>query len=200
MSSLRDRLAHCLQEARGGSPTALGEALELCRKYLLHIALQEIHPQLLAKAGASDLVQETFAAAQRDFPNFHGTTEKAWLAWLRQILLHCIKNLVRLYKQTAKRNMAQEVMQLQDLENCAKPPLHLTTPSAEVMAAEQAHKIDQAIARLPTHYRALIHWRYRDRLSFEEMAGKINKSVDATRHLWQRAIHRLQRELVPGHA
>src|SRR5262249_13094013 len=53
--------------ARGGSPEALGQLLELCRRYLLQVANAELETLLQAKAGASDLVQETFLEAQRVF-------------------------------------------------------------------------------------------------------------------------------------
>ena len=49
--------------------------LDACRAYLLLIAGREPDTQLRAKAGASDLVQETLLEAFRDFAGFHGDTE-----------------------------------------------------------------------------------------------------------------------------
>jgi RNA polymerase sigma-70 factor (ECF subfamily) len=46
--------------ARKGSREALGRLLETCRPYLLLVANNELDRDLQAKAGASDLVQETF--------------------------------------------------------------------------------------------------------------------------------------------
>lgn len=67
MSRSTVKLANWIAAARDGSDDALGESLEACRAYLLLVARQEIDPALMAKAGASDLVQETFLEAQRDF-------------------------------------------------------------------------------------------------------------------------------------
>jgi RNA polymerase sigma-70 factor (ECF subfamily) len=100
-----DRLA----AARAGSQEALGEALEACRHYLLLIADRELDPDLRAKGGASDLVQETFLEAHRDFPRFEGKTESELLAWLRQLLLHNLSNFTRRYRATAKREVTREI-------------------------------------------------------------------------------------------
>ena len=64
-----------LPAARAGSSEALGQMLDAYRAYLLQIAGRELDTQLRAKAGASDLVQETLLEAFRDFAGFHGDTE-----------------------------------------------------------------------------------------------------------------------------
>src|SRR5262245_50318676 len=102
-------VAGWLPAARAGSQEALGLALEACRNYLLLIAERELDPDLRAKGGASDLVQETFLEAFRDFSRFHGTSEVELLAWLRQLLLHNLANFARRYRDTAKRQVGREV-------------------------------------------------------------------------------------------
>src|SRR5262249_58319869 len=91
-----------LDEARAGSRAALGRVLEACRGYLMMIARQELDRDLQAKGSASDLVQETFLEAQRDFDRFSGTTEEELLAWLRRLLLNNIANFTRPYRDTDK--------------------------------------------------------------------------------------------------
>src|SRR5262245_58290664 len=76
--------ARWLSDARAGSPEALGAVLEACRGYLLLIAQGELSPDLRAKAGASDLVQQTFLDAQRDFGRFRGESVAELRAWLRR--------------------------------------------------------------------------------------------------------------------
>src|SRR5262245_17294596 len=109
MSGRLKDAAGLLAAARGGSREALGEALEACRAYLLHVAQRELAPALQAKGGASDLVQETFLDAQRDFHRFHGGSEEELLAWLRQVLRHKLANFTRHYRGTDKRAVAREV-------------------------------------------------------------------------------------------
>src|SRR4051812_46159075 len=67
-----DRNIVSIRRARAGSHEALGQLLDGCRGYLLRIARDELDPRLQAKGGASDLVQETFLEAQRDFAAFTG--------------------------------------------------------------------------------------------------------------------------------
>jgi RNA polymerase sigma-70 factor (ECF subfamily) len=98
-----------LQAAQAGSVEALGLLLEQCRHYLLDVANRELDSPLQPKAGASDLVQETFAQAQRLFDRFQGRSERELLAWLRAILLHGLAELTRQYQGTAKRRLGREV-------------------------------------------------------------------------------------------
>src|SRR5438874_308510 len=75
-----------LAAARGGCRQALGALLERYRDYLLLLARAELAPDLRPKEGASDLVQQTFLEAQRDFAAFQGRTEEELLAWLKRLL------------------------------------------------------------------------------------------------------------------
>src|SRR5215469_16366338 len=101
-------IATWLPAARAGSREALGHVLEACRGYLLLIARQELEPALQAKGGASDLVQQTFLEAQRDFAGFHGTTHEALLAWMRRLLLNNLANFRRDHRRK-KRRVTREV-------------------------------------------------------------------------------------------
>jgi hypothetical protein len=61
-----------IEAARRGSGDALGQVLAYCQQYLLALADHELTPDLQAKLGASDLVQDTFLEALRDFGKFQG--------------------------------------------------------------------------------------------------------------------------------
>src|SRR2546423_1075372 len=109
MSAPRGEATRYLAAARAGSNEALGQALEVCRAYLLRIANDGLDAALRAKGGASDLVQETFLEAQRDFPRFNGTSDAEWKAWLRQLLVHNAANFARRYRGTGKRRADRAV-------------------------------------------------------------------------------------------
>src|SRR5262245_42002691 len=93
-----------LDAAREGDAVALGKLLELYRQYLALLARLQIGRRLQGKADASDVVQETFLKAHRDFPNFRGKTEAEWMSWLRQILAFQVGQLVRHYCGTQRRD------------------------------------------------------------------------------------------------
>jgi RNA polymerase sigma-70 factor (ECF subfamily) len=193
-----DDLTGWLIAARGGSAEALGQALEACRAYLLLVANRELEPELQAKAGASDLVQETFLNAQRNFHQFQGASPEELRGWLRAILLNNLGNLRRRYRDTDKRQLARELsLESDDSQDDLKKNLAANTPSPSDHAVrhEQTAAVEQALARLPEDHRQVIVWRHQENCSFEEIGQRLGRSVDAARMLWWRAIERLQDEL-----
>jgi RNA polymerase sigma-70 factor (ECF subfamily) len=191
-------MEHWLPAARAGSREALGQALEACRNYLLHVANRQLDSELLAKGGASDLVQETFLEAQRDFAQFQGTTADELRGWLLRLLLNNALNFARHYRGTAKRQLDREQALPADSPSAAPGaglPAQTPTPSALAMAHEKAQAVEQALARLPEDYRRVIQWRYQEDRPFEEIAQLMQRSENAVRKLWFRAIERLQEEL-----
>jgi RNA polymerase sigma-70 factor (ECF subfamily) len=183
--------------ARTGSSEALGQILEAYRGYLLLIAQRELEPDLQAKGGASDLVQETFLKAQRHFAGFQGNTEGELKAWLRQLLLNNLADFTRLYRATDKRQVGREVMLdagTSSTAPTAEPAGDTPTPSAQAMEQEQARAIQQALERLPDDYRLVLRYRYEEERSFEDIGRLMNLSPNAARKLWLRAIKRLRQE------
>ena len=196
MSDPEQRLA----AAREGSPEALGQALQACRGYLLLLAERELEPELRGKGGASDLVQETFLEAQKDFAHFQGNSEDELRAWLRQILLHNLANFTRRYRATAKRRLGREVA-LEVSGSSADREGGLTldalSPSGLAMEEEQAQALRRALERLPDDYRQVILLHYQEQRPFEDIAPLMNRSYEAVRSLWARAIRRLRHEMEP---
>jgi RNA polymerase sigma-70 factor (ECF subfamily) len=189
--------ARWLAAARAGSPEALGQLLEECRDYLLLVADRELDPALRAKGGASDLVQETFLDAQRDFPRFHGDSETELLAWLRRLLRNNLVSFTRLYRETKKRHVGHEVrLGGDDSARAAGEGLAAEdpSPSRQAMAHENSQAIQQALARLPEDYHRVLLLRYQEELSFEEIGQRMGRTANGARKLWLRAIKRLQEE------
>src|SRR5687767_14806787 len=98
MHATTDECSRLLTEARAGSTAALGELLEHHRAYLLKVAREHITPKLYPKVDASDLVQETFLDAHRDFDRFHGEGEAELRAWLRRLVLNNAANFFRRFR------------------------------------------------------------------------------------------------------
>jgi RNA polymerase sigma-70 factor (ECF subfamily) len=187
-----------LAAARAGSREALGEALQAYRTYLLLIAQQELDPELRAKGGASDLVQETFIDAQRLIGSFKGTSEGPWAAWLRELLLNNVADFVRRYRATGKRRVSREVGQPagdSSADRGAEAASDTPTPSVTAMAAEKAAALERALGRLPEDYREVLLLRYQGDLSFEEIGRRLGRSANAARKLWLRALRKLEQEL-----
>jgi RNA polymerase sigma-70 factor (ECF subfamily) len=198
MAEPTDSAAQWLPAARAGSREALGKLLEATRRYLLTIAQQELDPDLRAKNSPSDVVQETFVEVQRAFGQFQGDTEAELLAWLRQLLLHRVGKLRRRYRDTQKRRLAREVALGGD-DSSDGPAGGLAanalSPSGQAVEHEQDQALQAALGRLPEDYRRVITLRYEEQLPFEEIGRLLQRSPEAARKLWARAVERLHEEL-----
>src|SRR5438270_6787538 len=86
-----------LRLAQAGDRQALGPLLEQYRNYLGLLARVQIGRRLRGKVDDSDLIQETFLEAHRNFGRFRGNSEAELVSWLRQILAANLANLVRRY-------------------------------------------------------------------------------------------------------
>lgn len=187
-----------LDAARAGSPEAMGQLLEMCRAYLLGIANRELESQLQAKAGASDLVQDAFLEAQRIFSRFQGGSADELLAWLRAILLNKVSDFTRQYRGTEMRQIDREVaLDPGNADSAVNvlPAADTPTPSSVVARDEQAELLQRALTRLPENYRQILVWRQWEDLTFEEIARRLERTPEAARKLWLRALERLQEEL-----
>ena len=188
-----------LQTAKNGSNSALGHVLEACRGYMLLLANRALDEDLRLKTAPSDLVQETFFYAQRDFPAFLGTTEKELFAWLTQILINRLRNSVRHYKGTKKRDVRREVAMEQELDRMASELFAADdTPSALVAALEEEKQIRECLAKMPELDREVLILRTWEGRSFTEIGEILDRSSEAVRKQWSRAVERLGRMLEDG--
>jgi RNA polymerase sigma-70 factor (ECF subfamily) len=196
MSESGSESAKWLPAARQGSQEAIGNALQACRGYLLQIAQRELGADLLAKGGASDLVQQTLMDAFRDFGRFQGTSEGELLQWLRRLLLNNLADFARQYREAGKRQLDREV----SLGGKSSGPglmlsAAIPTPSGDAVAHEESDAVVRVLDRLPEDYRRVITLRYQEDRSFEEIGTALGLSANAARKLLVRAIERVSREL-----
>lgn len=187
-----EQLERWLREARNGSPSALGRALEASRNYLLVVAHRQLGGRLKPKVGASDLVQDTFLAAQQGFGAFRGATEHEFFAWLLGIMAHRVANNVRHYARTQRRNVAFE-RPLATLEGGSgrirDPGL---TPGTSFLALDEQRRVREAIERLNEPMKSILLERSFQGVSFAEIGARYDCSADAARKTWLRAVRKLQ--------
>jgi len=176
-----------------------GRLMDGLRQYLLMMANQVIGPELQAKLGPSDLVQDTFLEAQRHPGGFEGRSEPEIRAWLRKILECRLANLRRSYLGTEKRDVAREVAlgAIGSQSGQAAPivPSRTPTPSNHALWNERTQALEQAMQRLPEHYRQAVAWRHQDGLSWDEIGRRMSCTAEAARKVWSRAIVQLKREV-----
>jgi len=175
----------------------LGQLLDAYRHYLSLVARLQIGRRLQGKVDASDVVQEAFLNAHRSFAQFRGKTETELLAWLRQILVSHLVNLVRRYHGTQRRNIRLERELAAEVDRSSRdldPALFAkqSTPSQQASRREQAVLLANALQKLPEAYREVIILRHLEGLSFPEVAERLGRSVDSVDKRWVRALARLR--------
>ncbi len=178
-----------------GAEGALAQLLELYRPYLLAIANEEFDPALRGKAAPSDLVQETLVRVTKRSPVELPQSESEFRAWLRKILIRRFDSLRKRYRRTAKRQIRRE-RSLDDIDvrDYLKSMISAAdqTPGSQAVANERREQVQQALKRLAKEYRTVILWHNRDGLSWPQIGLKLNRSPDAARMLWKRAVQQLK--------
>lgn len=190
-----------LNQARAGDLTALGQLMELHRAYLRLLASQEIGRQLQGKVGASDIVQETFLDAHRQFPRFEGTQAAQFENWLRTILAGRLANTFRHYLGTQARNaqLEREVMARFDESTCGLSQMLVapqSSPSQHLEKKEIGTQVAQLLSQMPKDYQEVLTMRHLEGLTFPQIAARMGKSVDSVEKLWLRGITQLRRDFM----
>lgn len=197
-TSQRD-IATALSRAKKGDPAALGQVLESFHPQIKLLAKMEIGRNLQGKVGASDVVQDVFLQASRQFANFQGVDLPQFNRWLRTILAGTLANTMRHYFGTQARNLhlERDVNQRLDESACQLGSMLVagqSSPSQHVMADEQSRLVATAMNRLAPDYQTVIELRHLDGLTFPQIAEKMGRSVDSVEKLWLRGITKLRQE------
>ena len=193
-----------IQRTRAGDRAAENELLQKCRSYISLIARAQIEGWMRTKVDASDLVQQTLLEAHQGLEQFKGETEAEWLCWLRGILKHNTLDFARKYQGAAKRDVKREfsfdqyatasrsTAQKWELKDSTE------TPSRILLNREQEILMADAVSELPEDYQEVIMLRNLQRLSFKQVAERMNRSPGAVQMLWLRALNQLQERLERG--
>ncbi len=200
MGEAVDPTLELLDQARTGDGPALGRLLESYRAYLGVLARIQIGRRLQGKADPSDIVQEAFLGAARDFEQFRGKTEAEFRAWLRQILASLVANLVRHYQGTQRRDVRLERRLAVELDQSSVAldrglVAPHSSPSQQAARREQAVVLANALSRLPAEWRDLLILRHLEGLTFPEVAQRLGRTVDVLKKQWPRALAGLRRLL-----
>jgi RNA polymerase sigma-70 factor (ECF subfamily) len=191
--------AQLLARARQGGE-GLGALLELYRNYLHLLARAQLGSRLRGMVNPSDLVQQTFLEACRDFDQFQGTTEAQWRTWLRRILTHNLATVVERNIRARKRDLRRRVSLNQRIASPQHSPARVeavlacpgSSPSAQAQRQEASVVVTNRLAQLPPVYREVVLLRNFEGLSFEEVARRMDRTPGAARALWVRALDRLR--------
>lgn len=194
------------RQARTGQKESLGALLELYRNYLLLLARTQVDLHLQRRGSPSDVVQETFLEAYRDFARFRGGSLAELRAWLRRILVNNVYRLVEKQLEAQKRSLRREVSIDECAEALEKSSASLekglvsrgSSPSEREERGEVAVLVADLLAALPPRYREVLVLRNLEGLPFDEVAERLAITAGAARMLWMRALERVKEQLEEG--
>lgn len=186
--------------AQQGSSSCLGQLLMLYTNYLKLLVATQLDSRLRARVSPSDIVQDTFFEAHRDFDQFRGQSTAEFVAWLRRIVLNNILRVVEQHVLAEKRDVRREVSIEEIGRRLEQSTMRLETfliqtaesPSGCAVRNENEILLADALAELPTEYREVLLLRHIEGLPFEDVAKRMERSAGAVRMLWLRALKKLR--------
>lgn len=190
-------IASAINRGRAGSSDAVGALLELYREYLLTVASERVTGDIRGKVSPSDLVQDTFQRAAENFPEFRGQTEPELRQWLLQILKNRAADVFRQW-YAEKRDVSMEVSLSEFFRNGNRSQ-DMTpgspSPMSDLIRKDLLAGVYSAIATLSDDRRQVITMYCLEGCDYDEVAKKLNRTPEAVRKLFFRAIEQLSSTL-----
>ncbi|MDJ0976574.1 MAG: RNA polymerase sigma factor [Planctomycetota bacterium] len=189
--------AELVQRAQDGDEQSFAQLIESYRTRLLAFLTGRIPRTLKRKITAEDVFQEVSVTAHARLASFEYRGDGAFRAWLWQIAQLKLREAVRRFAGTAKRGGAAEISRggRRDTGLFEAPQ---GTPSEYAMAGELEERVHQALGRLSDDYRAVLTLVRIEQQSLREAAVAMDKSYEATKKLYGRAVAALAHEITRG--
>ena len=177
-----DQTRRFLVGAKSGDQVARGELLERLRPRLLLWVSTRLSRALKEKVEADDVVQEILLAVHKGLDQFEGDDDRAFLAWLFTVAENRIRDLADHFGALKRRS--PEAFTFSQ-----------TSPSAAAARNELAIKMRDALARLSEPHRQVIQLRRFEEAPVAAIAKRMDRSENAIRILYCRAIQALRQEM-----
>ncbi len=175
---------HLLGEALKGDEIAQGELLERLRRRLVIWAATRMSYDLKTKVEPEDIAQEVLLKLHKALPAFSGQGERVFFGWVFKVAENHIRDEVD-YHAAKKRQRPPTI----------RRSFSQTTPSMAAARTEQARRVKQAISTLPEDYRRVIQLRRIEHQEVKEVAALMERSENAVRTLYCRALKALGAEI-----
>jgi RNA polymerase sigma-70 factor (ECF subfamily) len=180
------RTRHFIRPALDGDESAAQALLERLRPRLVLWAAGKLSRALRAKVEPEDVAQEVLLAVHQGLPSFEGRgaagepgDDRAFFAWVFKVAENRIKDLAD-YHGALKRQPGLLVSQSQ------------TSPSQAALRNEDVARVARAVEELPDDYREVIRLRRFENLEVAEVAELMQRSPNAVRVLYCRALKALK--------
>lgn len=173
-------IERCVSLCRQGDHQAFAVIVKAFQQKVFGLCWQFLRDPQQARDAAADIFCKTFAhldkyESGRSFP-----------AWLLAIASN---HLLQLRRSQKRRGLEQEIRE----EELADPA---PGPEAESLAMADRAAVEAALASLPERYRLVLHLRFYEDLSYEEIAVALTVPPGTVGSLILRAKAQIRRELI----
>ena len=178
---------------------------QLYRSYLGILARRCLRnlDHLQQKLDSSDIVQDAMLRALVALPQFRGSTEREFTAWLREILENKLLDAAKRYRRKKRDAKLEEVLgeTLQDssmrLEGHFERVVAAdqTSPSEHVARNERVRLLADGLAALPEDQRTALEFHHLTGYSLGETARLMNRTTVSVAGLLRRGLKTMRRDL-----
>ena len=173
-----------LRRVRQGEPEALDALYERVAGRLLAFIRLRLGRTLRAQLESRDILQATFLKSFEHLGEFEKSDTSSLMAWLARIAENEIRDRAD-YHTRQRRDARVEVPLDTAHEGVAA---RMRSALTQVILDERAERLEEALEALDAHYREIIILRSLEELSFPEIGRRLQKSEDACRMLYARAM------------
>ena len=173
-----------IRKARDGDDAALGELLDHHRPWLRLLGRRGLGDRFAGRIDDSDVAQQTFLSAVREFEQFKGSSPDELAVWLQQIHERNLQDAVRKHAKAQKRSVDREETFVEE----EIPPIELTSPSQRLMLGERAVRLAAVMSQLPDDQQ--------DGETLESISQQLDRSERAVAGLLYRGLTNLRKALV----
>jgi RNA polymerase sigma-70 factor (ECF subfamily) len=178
------------------------EDLERYRDYLCLLARLQLGPEVRARLGASDVVQQTLLQANQALDGLRARSEAELAAWLRQALAHNLAHAARDHRRQ-RRDVARERSLELALEASSAQlegwlAAEQLSPSEQAQHNEQVLRLADALALLPEAQREALVLHYWQGWTTVAIGSHLGRTPAAVAGLLKRGLKELRRHMQDG--
>ena len=182
MEQTPEETRHLIDGAIKGSPSARTRLLERLRPRIVLWVSSRLSPKLRELVDAEDVAQEILISIHLGFDTLEDRGDHAFFAWLFTIARNRINDLSD-YAGAEKRKPIQPI------------GISHTTPGSAAIRTEEFERLREALLCLPDDYRRVIELRRLEERETSEVAAAMDRSENAVRVLYCRALKALKQFL-----
>jgi RNA polymerase sigma-70 factor (ECF subfamily) len=179
-----------VRRAQGGDADAQRQLFEHFGPRLRARVQRRMPALVRRKVSASDVVQEAWLTAFQRLDTFEFRGEGTFEAWLGRIVENKVRDEVRRFLRTGKRDARREGPDPETMGVREPAP----SPSSVVANNEAGQVLEARIRRLPPRARLVVDLVHREGLTWSAAGERMECTPEAARKLYARVIGRLSDE------